>query len=67
MPTSIYTHYSQLIPGITLRGTKMNIKVFLKCRPTSQILRVKINGLMKPATHGSLGRWQVGSGWVRRF
>ena len=51
----------------------MNIKLFLKCRPTSQIrgsnVRVKVNGLagqgdstrIKPASHGSIGRWWVGS------
>ena len=52
----------------------MNIKSFLKCRPTGQIrgsnLRVKINDLagqgdptrLKPVSRGSFGRWRVGSG-----
>ena len=73
MPASIHTHY----PGHTsLLGTKRNMKLFLKRRPTGQIrgsnLRVKINGLadqgdptrMKPVSHGSIGRWRVGSGQV---
>ena len=57
----------------------MNSNLFSKCRPTGQIrgsnLRVKINGLagqgdptrMKPVSHGSIGRWRVGSGRVRKF
>ena len=52
----------------------MNTKWFLKSRPMGHIrgsnLRVKINGLagqgdptrMKPVSHGSIGRWRVGSG-----
>ena len=78
-PPNSYTHARihsyPLQPGhISLRGTKMNIKLFLKCRPTGQIrgssFRVKLNGLagqvdptrMKPVSHGSIGRWWVGSG-----
>ena len=64
---------------ISLRGTKNTIIFFVKCGPTGQIrgsnLRVKINGLggqgdptcMKPVSHGSIGRWQAGSGRVRRL
>ena len=77
MPASIHNHYRQVI--LSLRGTKMSSKLLLKSQPTGQIrgsnLRVKNNGLagqgdptrIKPVSHGSIGRWWVGSGRVRRL
>ena len=75
MPASIYRQATYT----SLRGTKMNIQLFLKRRPMGRIHgsnpRVKINGLagqgdstrMKTVSHGSIGRWWVGSGRVRKF
>ena len=54
IPASIHTHYSQTTYGW---DTKMNIQLFLKCRPTGRIRgsnpRVYINGLAAKVTRSA--------------
>ena len=83
-PTNPHTHAPihpyPLQPGrISLPGTRMTIKLFFKCRPTSPIrgssMPVMMNGLaghgdptrIKPVSHRSIGRRRVESGRVRTF